>query len=132
MADDNAQDYLFKAEESLAGAESELVAGRYNNCANRCYYACFQAAIAALQRSEIRPGGGGWGHDFVDAQFEGQLIFRRKVYPSGLRGTIRVNRGLRLTADYDPSSVSRVQANRASRRTREFITTITTRERAST
>ena len=33
--------YLEKAVESLAGAESEYVNGRYNNCANRCYYACF-------------------------------------------------------------------------------------------
>src|SRR5205823_6359850 len=40
-----------KALESLAGAESELANGRYNNAANRAYYACFQAAIAALQRA---------------------------------------------------------------------------------
>jgi uncharacterized protein (UPF0332 family) len=42
--------YLAKASESLLTAESELVNGRYNSCANRCYYACFQAAIAALLR----------------------------------------------------------------------------------
>jgi uncharacterized protein (UPF0332 family) len=40
--------YLAKASESLLTAESEFVNGRYNSCANRCYYACFQAAIAAL------------------------------------------------------------------------------------
>jgi len=40
--------YLAKAIESLLSAESEFVNGRYNSCANRCYYACFQAAIAAL------------------------------------------------------------------------------------
>jgi len=41
--------YLIKAEESLLGAESEFTHGRrYNNVANRCYYACFQAAVAAL------------------------------------------------------------------------------------
>jgi uncharacterized protein (UPF0332 family) len=32
---------LKKALESLAGAESEFANARYNNCANRCYYACF-------------------------------------------------------------------------------------------
>ena len=42
--------YTDKAQESLAGAESEFANGRYNNCANRCYYACFQTAIAALLR----------------------------------------------------------------------------------
>ena len=44
----SAHPFLAKAQESLAGAESEFAAGRYNNCANRCYYACFQAAIHAL------------------------------------------------------------------------------------
>jgi uncharacterized protein (UPF0332 family) len=39
---------LAKAEESLAGAESGLGAGRYNNCVNRSYYVCLQAAIVAL------------------------------------------------------------------------------------
>ena len=46
--------FLSKARESLEGATSELVNGRYNNAANRAYYACFQAAIAAGARS-IRP-----------------------------------------------------------------------------
>ena len=45
-----------KSGESLAGAESELVNGRYNNCSNRCYYACFQAAIQGLARAaEVAP-----------------------------------------------------------------------------
>lgn len=74
--------FLEKARESLAGAESEYVNERYNNCANRCYYACFQAAIHALQQARIRPGGGQWGHDFVQGQFIGLLINRRKGYPA--------------------------------------------------
>ncbi len=49
--------YLLKAEESLAGAESEFINGRYNNTAGRCYYACFQAAIAALAQSYLAPNG---------------------------------------------------------------------------
>jgi uncharacterized protein (UPF0332 family) len=48
--------YLSKANESLAGATSELVNGRYNNTANRAYYAVFQAAIAALMQAGIAPG----------------------------------------------------------------------------
>jgi uncharacterized protein (UPF0332 family) len=31
--------YLAKANESLLTAESEFANGRYNSCANRCYYA---------------------------------------------------------------------------------------------
>ena len=36
--DDDATVYLAKATESLLTAESEFVNGRYNSCANRCYY----------------------------------------------------------------------------------------------
>jgi HEPN domain len=50
--------YLTKAEESLRGAESEFAQGRYNNAANRCYYACFQAAVAALHHASVAPRGG--------------------------------------------------------------------------
>jgi uncharacterized protein (UPF0332 family) len=45
--------YLAKAAESLLTAESEFINGRYNSCANRCYYCCFLAAIAALRRSRL-------------------------------------------------------------------------------
>jgi uncharacterized protein (UPF0332 family) len=62
--------YLAKASESLLTAESEYANGRYNSCANRCYYACFQAAIAALLGEGIRPAGQ-WSHEFVQAQFVG-------------------------------------------------------------
>jgi uncharacterized protein (UPF0332 family) len=59
-------DYLFldKALESLVGAESEFLNRRYNNCANRCYYACFQAAIVALQLAGVAPRGASrhWRH----------------------------------------------------------------------
>jgi uncharacterized protein (UPF0332 family) len=51
------QPYLVKAWESLRGAERECAAAACNNCANRAYYACFQAAIAALQRANIRRQG---------------------------------------------------------------------------
>ncbi len=49
--------FLDKALECLAGAESEFANGRYNNCANRCFYACFQAAIAALANSGVSASG---------------------------------------------------------------------------
>src|SRR5215213_4710959 len=76
--------YSAKATESLLAAESEYVNGRYNSCANRCYYACFQAAIMALLREGIRPRGQ-WSHEFVHAQFVGVLINQRKRYDSDLR-----------------------------------------------
>ncbi len=67
--------FLDRARESLAGAESEFVNHRYNNSANRSYYAVFQAAIHALLAAGIRAPGATdhWGHDYVQAQFVGQL-----------------------------------------------------------
>lgn len=115
--------FLAKARESLAGAHSELVNRRYNNCANRNYYACFQAAIAALDRAGIRPRGArpDWGHDFVQAQFVGQLINRRKLYPVALRGILLHTMNLRHDADYNRRMVGQTEAIRAVRQTRQFV-----------
>jgi uncharacterized protein (UPF0332 family) len=100
--------YLAKAEESFLGAQSEVVQGRYNNAANRCYYACFQAAIAALQQANISPLGrrDEWGHALVQAAFVGQLINRRKLYAAGLRQVLARNLTLRHKADYVPDLVT--------------------------
>src|SRR5689334_317294 len=91
--------YLAKAEESLAGADSELANQRYNNTANRCYYACFQAAVAALLREGITPTGRQWSHEFVQGQFVGQLVNRRHRYPAELRQALNNTLGLRQTGD---------------------------------
>ena len=116
----NKQRFLAKALESLASAESDLTAGRYNSCANRCYYACFQAAIAALLAADISPTGG-WGHDFVRARFAGILINRRHLYPSELKNVLPELSFLRQRADYEPEHMSRTQAERALCRTRSFV-----------
>jgi uncharacterized protein (UPF0332 family) len=113
--------FLARAFESLAGAESELLSHRFNNVANRAYYACFQAAIAALQRAGIRAQGGNWGHDFVQSQFDGLLVNRRKLYPTELRGVLARNATLRLSADYKEEPVTETEAMRAVRRSREFL-----------
>ncbi len=118
--------FLSKARESLAGAASELTNGRYNNAANRSYYACFQAAIAALDLVGICPSGerGEWGHGFVQAQFVGQLINRRKVYPGELRDALIQTLRVRELADYRPTQVSERQATRAMGRARAMVAAI--------
>jgi uncharacterized protein (UPF0332 family) len=118
---DNA--YIDKAEESLAGAESEQANSRYNNVANRCYYACFQAAIHALLQAGIQAPSreGQWGHDFVQAQFNGQLINRRKLYPAELRTTLAETYALREVGDYKRERVPERRAARAVRRAEEFL-----------
>lgn len=115
-----------KAGESLDGAASEFVNGRYNNAANRSYYACFQAAIAALDRAGIRPASARaeWGHAFVQAEFVGQLINRRKIYPAELRRVLSQTLSLREQADYRLTPVSEPQAARALARARLFVAAV--------
>jgi uncharacterized protein (UPF0332 family) len=115
--------YVAKATESLLTAESEFSNGRYNSCANRCYYVCFQAAIAALLRKGIRPREQ-WSHKFVQAQFVGVLINQRKRYDPELRRVLSDNQSLRDQADYRPELVTATQAGRALRRSRMFITAV--------
>lgn len=110
--EDEENAYLLKAAESLESAESDFANGRYNSCANRSYYACFQAAVAALIRDGIRPSKQ-WGHAFVQSQLAGVLIDRRKRYPSELRRVLRDLFNLREVADYQPKRVTRTQAQRA-------------------
>src|SRR6266851_1832395 len=126
MNDDDATLFLAKAEESVADAESELANGRYNNCANRCYYASFQAAVAALLRVGVAPtsGRGQWGHDFVQGEFVGLLVNRRKLYPAELRDTLALNLKVRQAADYGLDHVTETQANRALRRTHRFVAAV--------
>ena len=120
--------YLVKATESLQTAESEFVNGRYNSCANRCYYACFQAAIAALLREGIRARGQ-WSHEFVHAQLVGVLINQRHLYDSELRRVLSDNQSLRDKADYRAELVTATQAGRALRRSRLFVAAV--RQRGS-
>ena len=115
--------YSAKATESLLTAESEYVNGRYNSCASRCYYSCFQAAIVALLREGIRPRGQ-WSHEFVQAQFVGVLINQRKRYDSDLRRVLADNQILRDQADYRAELVTPTQAGRALRRSRMLVNAV--------
>lgn len=107
--------YLARVAESLAGAEGEYANGRYNNCANRCYYASFQAAVVALDIAGITPrrSRATWSHEAAQAGFVGELVNRRKLSASGLRDVLLCNQALRNTADYESHWVTEVQAARA-------------------
>jgi uncharacterized protein (UPF0332 family) len=130
MAGEDVEVYLAKALESLEGTESELANRRYNNCANRCYYASFQAAVAALLAAGIqaRSSKGHWRYQTVQSQFAEHLVNRRRHFPASLRTVLAANMKLRQEADYETDRISEVQAHRAVRRSREFVNTIRQRE----
>ena len=122
--------FLDKARESLIGARIEFEGGRYNNSANRSYYAVFQAGIHALQVEGVRlpPGATEWGHAFVDSQFSGLLVNRRHRYGTNLKAVIRENRKLRRDADYTTDNVSAVRAARALQRAGRFVEAVVQRD----
>ncbi len=115
--------FLSKARQSLFGAQSEIANGRYDNGANRAYYACFQAAIAALEWADIRPSGRSdmWTHTHVQSTFIGILINRRKKFPALLRGVLAKNQAVRDAADYQPDPINPMQAIRAVERAEQFV-----------
>jgi uncharacterized protein (UPF0332 family) len=118
--------YIDKALESLASARADFAAMRFNSCANRSYFACFQAAVAALVAASIRPADpkGEWSHEFVQSQFNGRLVNRRKLYPPPLRGVLRDTIEVRDKADYTPSSVNERVARRVLREAEDFVCAI--------
>lgn len=125
----DADAYLAKAEESLASAEADFVGRRFNSCANRAYYACFQAAVVALQRKGFAPSprDGQWRHDAVQARFVEQLINRRKRYPASVRHTLNQGVRLRAVADDETESVTELQAARGLGRAREIVRAVVER-----
>jgi uncharacterized protein (UPF0332 family) len=120
---DDAAQYVAKAMESFAGASSEFSNGRFNNSANRSYYACFQFAIAALMQAGIRPQkrADRWPHSFVISQFVGKLIHKRHQFPHELRRELGEIQAVRQVADYKPEAVSEIEAYRTLRRARIFV-----------
>jgi uncharacterized protein (UPF0332 family) len=113
-----------KARESLASAESDFVAGRYNSCVNRAYFACHQAAKGALFGAGITANG----HRAVQAQFATQLISRRKVYPADLRDTLSKLMVVRHRADYSTDLMGIGEARRTLRESQAFVTRVMGRE----
>lgn len=118
--------YLIKARQGLIGAQSEIASGRYDNGANRAYYACFHAAVAALEWAELRPfrRSETWSHTYVQSTFVGMLINRRKLFPAALRGVLAKNQATRDAADYRPLPVNPIQAIRAVERAEHFVSTV--------
>ena len=119
-------EWLAKAKQSLQGAESEFANQRYDNVANRAYYACFQAAIAALIKTNVwvPTAGDTPSHMATQALFAGELIRRRKAFSAELGSVLPDLIQLRDQADYTTTLVSETRAKRALDKTRVFVTAV--------
>ena len=112
-------EFFDKANANLTVAQMCFDSGFYDACANRAYYAAFQAAIAALaDRGIIRDKA---DHKKVQADFSEKLIKRQKIYPSRVKSYLMDMQGVRNQADYNPVSVSKNLAFQQIRKAGEMI-----------
>jgi uncharacterized protein (UPF0332 family) len=115
-------EFLEKAQENFEDAQVAFAQGRFNAASNRAYYAAFQAAIAALASHNIvHPKN---PHDWVQAQFSGLLIKRRKQFPSKLASYLPSLQTVRDDADYKIIKVSKPRAARQVQMCEEFLSFI--------
>lgn len=115
------QRYLRKARESLASAQADVRAKRYNSAANRAYYAAFQAAVAGLIHFRIRKADSDWQHRFVSEEFSGKLIVRRKLFERRFSRALNNLFTFRIKGDYRLADVSSRDARDGTRLAEAFV-----------
>jgi len=113
-------EFLNKAEENLKIAQISFDNECYNACANRAYYASFQAAIAALTDKGFLSKGRN-DHKWVQAEFSEKLIKRQKVYPAKIKSYLMKMQMLRNIADYEYETVCKKDASEQIRKAAEMI-----------
>lgn len=118
------QNWLDKTNENLAAAQLCFDNGHFNACANRLYYAMFQAGIAAMVKHGLLKPDARVAHDWLQANFSGQLIRHRKVFPAKFRSYLYEAYLVRSTADYRMASVSKDTASRELKKAKEFVNAI--------
>ena len=112
---EDARAFLDKARQSMAGAEREYTSGAYDNSANRCYYAAYQAAISILLELQITTPSkiGDMKHQPVRAMFATEVIRRRKLLRSDFSSSLDALASIRKSADYLPAPVGKTKARKA-------------------
>jgi uncharacterized protein (UPF0332 family) len=96
-----------------------LTKGVYNACANRAYYAAFQAAIAALAAHGSAKGKN--DHKWVQSEFNRRLIKGQKIYPSKLKTYLFDMQPIRNIADYSKDDVSKEVARKQLSQATEMV-----------
>jgi len=119
------REFLDKATENLESAEMLFDSGKFNASANRAYYAVFHAAIFALSANGLVDENN--GHEWVQRTFNGELIYKRKIFSSEFRAYLQEIMSVRLEADYKQSFVGGKVCERQLRKAKELCNVIQTR-----
>jgi len=115
-------EFFQKAQKNLKAAQVLSDQELYDASANRAYYAAFQTAIAALASQGVRNDKN--SHSWVQANFNGRFIQKRKVFPRHLRSYLPDLLFIRNKADYQQESLSQKAASRQLRKAEEFVRTV--------
>ncbi len=114
--------FFAKARRGMASAERCFAVEDYEGSANRAYYACFHAVIAALARYGIEHGKK--PHDWVQSQFAAELVHRRKLFPRDFVPLLLDVQRIRHSADYEPSTLPKSVATKQLRQAQRLVQTI--------
>jgi len=108
-----------KIDENIQAAQLLYDKGLYNASANRSYYAALQSADLTLNYFGIKTKGIDYSR--TQADFALELIHRRKIFQNHLKSYLEKLRLIRNKADYSSESISKKQALRQLKQSKEFI-----------
>lgn len=111
--------FLTKAKRNMQAAQLLFDNQMFDESANRAYYAAFQAALAALAAIGIQTAR--MSHEAAQANFNTELIHRRKIYPSHFKSYLLDLQATRQEADYELKFVSKRAASRQIKKAKEFV-----------
>lgn len=115
-------EFLQKSRDNLSVAHYCLEHGFYDAAVNRAYYAAFQAAVAALASAGITNEKN--DHKWMQANFNGSLIKRRKIYPGYLKSYLGDMQTFRNLADYSATHLSKRIAREQLTNAEDFVSNI--------
>jgi len=116
--------FWIKADENLKAAQLCFDSGFYNACANRAYYSVFHAAVAILIAKGFPPTQKHIDHGWVQSNFVGELINRRKILQSKFKSYLQDAQMIRNDSDYKILLISQKIAKRQLSKSIELFTAI--------
>jgi uncharacterized protein (UPF0332 family) len=116
------REFFQKAKENLKAAQVLFDQKLYNASVTRSYYSAFQIAIAALAKYGITSDK--IEHSRVQANFNGELIHKRKIFSGHFKSYLPDLQAVRNRADYKTELLSQKTALRQLTKTKEFVTSV--------
>lgn len=111
--------YIEKSRENLEMAEKAFDMEKYNVSSSRAYYAAFLAVIAVLRMNGFIIDSA--SHKSVQSIFNGELIHRKKIFPSKFRRYLPDMLKLRVDADYAAIHIGKNKAKIQLLNGKEFV-----------